>query len=177
MPNLKQTFVRRFSFFPFTFFFETFTFMKRRKILHIYHASSGRCKCLIYIQIIEKDKHIQKKYFQLANNIFKMCLTSILVIVIYLIPVRTVPLTIYNNAWFHPTNMSYQLINLSSASTLNMCACQCYNYSLCVTGTYFGNNQTCVLFSAYLAQGQLQPASNALTNVFSFPNRTIEIGK
>jgi len=129
------------------------------------------------MQIIEKNKDIKKKYFQLANNIFKMCLRSILVLVIYLIPVQTVPLTIYNNAWFDPANISYQLANLSSVCTLNMCACQCYNYSTCVTGTYFGNNQTCVLFSAYLSQGQLQPASNALTNVFSFSNITIEIGE
>jgi hypothetical protein len=62
-------------------------------------------------------------------------------------------------------------------STLDMCACQCYNYSTCVTGTYFGNNQTCILFSAYLSQGQLQPILNAHTNVFSFSNRTTQIGK
>ena len=69
------------------------------------------------------------------------------------------------------------LTSLSSIATLNACACQCYNNPLCLTGTFFGINQTCILFSAYLAEGQLRLIINKYATVFSFLDRTISIGR
>jgi hypothetical protein len=106
-----------------------------------------------------------------------MMLRLILIILLCFAPITAIPMTMYNNAWFDSINGSSILMSLSSIATLNACACQCYNNSLCITGTFIGINQTCILFSAYLGQGQLRLIINKYATVFSFSNRTINIGK
>jgi len=106
-----------------------------------------------------------------------MTFRSILVLLLCVVSVTTVPMAVYNTAWFDPTNVTDLLINLFPVTTMNECACQCYNNSMCITGSFFGINQTCVLFSAHLWQGQLRLIINKFASVFSFPNRTTNIGK
>jgi hypothetical protein len=89
----------------------------------------------------------------------------------------TTPMIMYNNAQFVPNNVTFQFTFLSSITSWNECACQCFANSSCLTGTYFGTNQSCSLFSVSLKPQWLQlvgPIMN--TNVFSFPNRSL-IGK
>jgi hypothetical protein len=102
---------------------------------------------------------------------------SVVLLLLCFVSVTTVPMTIYNNAWFDPSNVANTITILVSATTMEKCACQCYNNSLCVTGTYFGINQTCVLSSAHIWQGQLHLIINVFVKVFSFINRTTELGK
>jgi len=103
-------------------------------------------------------------------------LLAVLVLLCF-VPVTTIPITIYNTASFNPTSVTNTLTTLVSVTTMNDCACQCYNNSLCVTGIYVGINQTCVLFSAHLWQGELRLIINIIASVFSFLNRTTELGK
>jgi len=92
------------------------------------------------------------------------------------ISAATMPMTIYNTAQFNPTNVTDLLVTVYPVTTLNACACECYNDSLCITGSFFGINQTCVLFSAYLWQGQLRLIINMFASVFSFSNKTTITG-
>ena len=86
-------------------------------------------------------------------------------------------MTVYSTAQFQPTNANDSLIRLPSVLTFNACACRCYNHSLCVTATFFGFNQTCILFSSFLWEGQIQLTINISASVFSFSNRITKIRK
>jgi len=100
------------------------------------------------------------------------------IIMCWFVSVSTIPMIIYNNARFDVTNVQLQLAIFFPITTQNNCICQCYNKSSCITGTFFGFNQTCVLFSVPLQQEQLSlMTTNLLTSVFSFSNRTIPFGK
>jgi hypothetical protein len=101
----------------------------------------------------------------------------VVLLLLCFVSVTTIPMTIYSNACFDLTSVTHTLVTLVSVTTMNECACQCYNDSLCVTGTYFGINQTCVLFSAHLWQGKLGFIINMFASTFSFINRTTELGK
>jgi hypothetical protein len=103
--------------------------------------------------------------------------TNVVLLLLCFVPVATVPVTTYKNAWFDSTAVKNTLLTLVSATTIDECLCQCYSISLCVTGTYFGINQTCVLFSAHLWQGQLRVVINIFASAFTFINRTTELGK
>jgi hypothetical protein len=106
-----------------------------------------------------------------------MELRLLLVVLLSFESIMTMPMTVYNSAWFDPANVTNILINIFSVTTVDACACQCYNNLLCFTGTFFGINKTCVLFSAHLWQGNLRLITNTFASVFSFPNRTTNIGK
>ncbi len=101
----------------------------------------------------------------------------VILVLLCFVPVMTIPMTIYNTAWFDPTSINDTIMTLVSVTTMNDCACQCYNNLLCVTGSYFGINHTCVLFSAHLWQGELRLIINISASVFNFLNRTTELGK
>ncbi len=127
----------------------------------------------VHIYIIEK-----RKLFSTNNESFsKMKMKLVVLLLLCFVPVTTIPMTVYNTAWFDPTSVTNTLTTLVSVTTMNDCACQCYNNSLCVTGIYVGINQTCVLFSAHLWQGNLRLINNIFASVFSFLNRTTELGK
>ncbi|CAF1307624.1 unnamed protein product [Adineta steineri] len=74
---------------------------------------------------------------------------------------------VYQNAQFQPITLGSLLIELDFITVQDECVCQCYTYS-CTTGIFFGNNQTCVLYSAYLWEGQLQLTTDNLSSVFTF---------
>jgi hypothetical protein len=96
----------------------------------------------------------------------------------WLVSASTTPMIIYNNAQFNVSQVSSLLATLFPITTQNDCICQCYANSSCITGTFFGFNQTCVLFSVPLQQKQLSlMTTDRLTSVFSFSNRTIPFGK
>jgi formate/nitrite transporter FocA (FNT family) len=100
------------------------------------------------------------------------------VLICWLVSVSTTPMIIYNNARFDPTNVYFLLSSFFPITTRDNCICQCYANSSCITGTFFGFNLTCILFSANIHQGQLSlMTTNSLTSVFSFPNKTIPFGK
>jgi hypothetical protein len=106
-----------------------------------------------------------------------MLLRLMLILVICFTSVSAVPMIIYDNARFDPTDVQSQLTNIFSVTTQEACACQCYANSSCITGTFIGINQTCILFSAYLWQGQVQVMTDSFASVFSFSNRTTNISK
>ncbi|CAF1969860.1 unnamed protein product [Rotaria magnacalcarata] len=67
-----------------------------------------------------------------------------------------ISVTMYTNARFDPFNINNTLANLISISSVNVCLCQCYNNSICLTANYFFANQTCSLYSAQLSGGWLR---------------------
>lgn len=89
-------------------------------------------------------------------------------ILLHIIPVISVYMKIYDTAWFQPINTDNHIVALLSIPTINACACQCILNDLCVTGTFFGNNQTCVLFSSHLSQGKVNIIHDTLVKVYSF---------
>ena len=107
----------------------------------------------------------------------RMMLELSIVLLLCSVFVTPVPMAVYSPAQFDPTNATGVLANLSSIITMNDCICRCYNQLLCITGNYFGMNQTCVLFSTNLQQGQLRLIIDRLASVFSFPNRTTQFGE
>jgi hypothetical protein len=124
------------------------------------------------------EKIIKKKtHFEQTANVKKMFFKGTILLFICLVFVSTISITVYNNAQFEPTYTSSVLSSLSSVATLNACQCYCYDDSLCITGTFLGIDQSCVLFGAQLIQGQLKIMINSLASVFSFPNRTNTTGK
>jgi hypothetical protein len=82
-------------------------------------------------------------------------------------------LTVYNNARFVPTNPQFIVDNVTNIFSQINCICLCYNNLMCLSTTYFGINQQCVLYSAALNQGKLYVmTTNLLTSVLSFENKT-----
>ena len=102
-----------------------------------------------------------------------MLFELILALTLFCTPVSTVPMMVYNNARFDPNNTQTQFINILSATTRNECACQCLANSSCITTTFSGRNQTCILFRANLFQGQLRIMLDNNASVIHFPNRTM----
>jgi hypothetical protein len=89
----------------------------------------------------------------------------------------TTPMIMYNNAQFVPPNVAFNFAVLSPISSRNECTCQCFANSNCFTGTYFGINQSCSLFSVRLNSEWLQLVGSIMNvTVFSFTNRSL-IGK
>ncbi|CAF0823740.1 unnamed protein product [Adineta steineri] len=85
----------------------------------------------------------------------------------------TTPVTVYNNAYFNPTDIHCLLSNLSSISSVNDCLCQCYNNTICFTVNYFGTTHQCILYFAQLNQGQLRVATTAIdASVYSVESNT-----
>ena len=82
--------------------------------------------------------------------------------------------TVYNNAQFNPVDERYMLGTLLSISSVNACVCECYNNMICFTVNYFAINQTCLLYSAQINQGQLQVVPT-ITNaiVYYVGNRSL----
>ncbi len=101
----------------------------------------------------------------------------ILLLIVYFTFVSAIPMTIYNNARLDPGDVQNQLINIISVATRDECACQCYTDALCITGAFIGINQSCVLYSASLQQGQVGLMINSDASVFSFPERINNIGR
>jgi hypothetical protein len=94
-----------------------------------------------------------------------------------ILSVSTIPMIVYEHARFDSISTPAQLTTSVSVLSRNVCACQCYQNLLCVTGTFFGSSQTCDLFGIYIEQGQLQTVNDNLTSTFSFPNKSTNIGK
>jgi hypothetical protein len=89
----------------------------------------------------------------------------------------TTPMIMYKNAQFVPTNLTFNFAVLSSISSWNECACQCFTNLNCFTATYFGINQSCSLFSVRLNPEWLQLVVSIMdVTVFSFTDRIL-IGK
>ena len=104
-------------------------------------------------------------------NFSKMCVIHTVLLLGCVLTVSMSPLVMCHNAFFYPTNPTFQLSNLSPIMSQSACICRCYDDSSCITGTFDGNNQSCVLFSVNLQQGRLK-LTNTLTSVFSFKNRS-----
>ncbi|UJR12199.1 hypothetical protein I4U23_016376 [Adineta vaga] len=87
----------------------------------------------------------------------------------------TMPVDVYRNSYFEPSDTRYVLSNLSSISSINDCLCMCISNMICYTAAYYGINQRCILFFAQLNLGQLRVASTSVNaSVYSFGNRINE---
>jgi hypothetical protein len=83
------------------------------------------------------------------------------------------PITVYNNARFNSIDTRYIISALTSFSSINVCLCECYNNIICFIANYFGINQTCLLYSAQLSQGQLWVVPTIMNaQVYDFRNRS-----
>ena len=139
---------------------------------------SEECQSLLIVVSVLYFVCTIKTNFNSSTSFYMMSVKlAVVLLLLCFVSVRTIPMTIYTNAWFEPSNVANTMTNLISTATMEQCACQCSNNSLCVTGTYFGINQTCVLFSAHLWQGQIRIIINIYATVFTFINRTTELGK
>lgn len=119
----------------------------------------------------------RQENFHSSTNRKKMLLRLMFVLVICCASVLAVPMIVYNNARFDPNDTQSQLMDIFSVTTQHACVCHCYTNSSCITSTFIGINQTCILFSANLQQGQLRLLINSNASVISFPNRTVDISK
>ena len=90
---------------------------------------------------------------------------------LYVKPIASILMKIYSTAWFQPIDINDHVVTLLAMPTIYACACQCLANDLCVTGTFFGNNQTCVLFSSHLSQGQINIINDILVKVYNFPDQ------
>ncbi|CAF1426335.1 unnamed protein product, partial [Rotaria sordida] len=82
-------------------------------------------------------------------------------------------IAVINNTIFDPINTNYWLANLSNIVSRDLCICQCYAQSNCVTANYYGFYQECILFSAPLYLGHLHAMSiSENTTVISLDNRS-----
>ncbi|CAF3938070.1 unnamed protein product, partial [Rotaria sordida] len=82
-------------------------------------------------------------------------------------------IAVINNTIFDPINANYWLANLSNIVSRDLCICQCYAQSNCVTANYYGFYQECILFSAPLYLGHLHAMSiSENTTVISLDNRS-----
>ncbi|CAF0841683.1 unnamed protein product [Adineta steineri] len=87
------------------------------------------------------------------------------------ISISTISLINYDNTQFIPSQNSY-LLNNFQVQSQNECICLCYTNQSCITLTYFGINQTCLLYSSQLQIENLQLTTYTINSaVISFPNR------
>lgn len=78
-------------------------------------------------------------------------------------------LTIYNNARFQPNDIHFLLDTNTSVNSQLECTCLCYNNIMCLTATFSGVNQRCILYFARLDQGKVNiMATTEITSVLSF---------
>ncbi|CAF0974474.1 unnamed protein product [Rotaria sp. Silwood1] len=106
-----------------------------------------------------------------TNILFKI--TIIILIYLVFLFTATTRYTVYRNAQFDPIDRRYIINSFSSISSAYTCLCQCYNNVICFIVTYFGSNQTCLLFFAQLSQGKLRVVPTiANAKVYYFGNRS-----
>jgi hypothetical protein len=96
---------------------------------------------------------------------------TILVLIFYLQFISTILIATYKNASFNPFDNHSIIYNFSSIQSREICICQCWMNSICKTVAYNGYYQYCVLYSAYLQEGQLQlMATDVNSSVISLKN-------
>lgn len=121
------------------------------------------------INTYNKMYEVQKKYRNTSFTSKSIMRWMILFCWFYLAST----LTVYNNARFVPTNPQLILDNVTNINSQINCACICFNNLMCLTMTYSGINQQCVLYSTGLDQGTLGiMTTNLLASVLSFENKT-----
>lgn len=97
-----------------------------------------------------------------------------LLLFFFLTFISTIPISIYNNALFNPIDAHFIVANLSSIQSQNICICQCISNSMCITATYNGYYQYCLLYFAQLYEGQLKlMTTDSMSSVIYFNNKTI----
>ena len=104
-------------------------------------------------------------YYQ---TISKMLLNLILVFFSYFMRVSAIPMITYNNAYFNSIENQSTPTTLFPALSRNICICRCYNITECITGTFFGMNQTCVLSSARLFARTATVNKRCISKCFHF---------
>ncbi len=103
-----------------------------------------------------------------------MISTSAVLILVCCLPlIATTLISIYKNASFNPFDNRSIIYNYSSIESQSICICRCFTNSMCKTVMYNGHYQYCVIYSAYLPEGQLQIATIAAnSSVISLRNMT-----
>lgn len=113
----------------------------------------------------------------LMQKISSEMVVSLALLLVYCIaPTSTTPIRIYSNAMFTTPLTASRLRDLFPVPFRDVCACQCYIDSQCITGIFNSVNQSCSLFVVPIWQGQLQ-LSNSFTSVFSFTNKSVPEGE
>ena len=86
-----------------------------------------------------------------------MMLIQIISLVLFLcLSTSALLVTVYKDARFIPTNATVKLADLSTISSQDECACQCFSNSSCYTASYIAINKTCSLFSAKVRRNWLR---------------------
>ncbi|CAF1422165.1 unnamed protein product [Adineta steineri] len=99
-----------------------------------------------------------------------------LILLVCCLSTSTIPITIYKNAQFVPTNTNLKLADQFSINSLNECACQCLNNSQCLTATYIGINKSCSMFSAQVKRSWLQIQTTIMdASVLTFSNESLPV--
>jgi len=84
------------------------------------------------------------------------------------------PLSIYENAKFEPNSIYLTLDNITQIYSQIDCACLCFTNDKCLTATYFGVEQRCILFMTTLDQGTVSlMTTNEMASVLTFKNKTL----
>ncbi len=83
-------------------------------------------------------------------------------------------LSVYNNAKFEPNNINLVLDNITQVYSQMDCACLCFNNIKCLTASYFGITQGCILFLTTLDHGTLRlMTTDLMASVLAFKNKTL----
>jgi hypothetical protein len=100
-----------------------------------------------------------------------MFIRTIILLLAYHLSSLTTPITTCHDAQFNPIEASFKL---SSVNSWNQYASQCSTNSHCFTGTYFGINQICSLFSVTLRPEWLRVVRSSMNViVLIFTNKTV----
>jgi hypothetical protein len=94
-----------------------------------------------------------------------------LYLICYLPLISTIPIAIYKNARFDPFDNHSIIYNFSLIESRQVCICQCFMTATCKTAAYNGYYQYCVIYFAYLQEGQLRVMTiDANSSVISLRN-------
>ena len=119
-----------------------------------------------------------KSFFYIKTSV-RMFLKEVIIIVLYFVffPTTIESIIVYGNARFDPFDTRFILTQPFSVASVENCICECLNNTICFTATYFGINQTCLLFFAQMYQGELRVVPMIMNATVYFLDGKTTIGK
>lgn len=140
-----------------SFVFLSLLHSENKTVFFFSHSTSDGCR----LSLLKSEK----SFFQMEVY---------LLLVLFFCPtlISSIPVRFYTNAWYEPATASDLLVTLTSITTFHQCACQCYNYSSCLTGAFSNINQTCSLYSLSINSSELRWTFDEFSFVFDFLTKT-----
>lgn len=146
-------------------YFYPFNYLRKYSLL---------CK-IIYLnssspRTFEIDR-LQSNNWFIHRSLAMFSIYTTLYLICYLPLISTIPIAIYKNARFDPFDNHSIIYNFSLIESRQVCICQCFMTATCKTAAYNGYYQYCVIYFAYLQEGQLRVMTiDANSSVISLRN-------